>query len=51
MNTFVNHYILALKFFFPFLVSSVNYWYDMEYDIKYSYYQLLDSLTKAVKML
>ncbi|XP_041315908.1 bifunctional peptidase and (3S)-lysyl hydroxylase JMJD7 [Pyrgilauda ruficollis] len=30
---------------------AVNYWYDMEYDIKYSYYQLLDCLTKAVKML
>ncbi|RLW10011.1 hypothetical protein DV515_00002290 [Chloebia gouldiae] len=29
----------------------VNYWYDMEYDIKYSYYQLLDSLTKTVQML
>ncbi|KAJ6667319.1 hypothetical protein lerEdw1_017297 [Lerista edwardsae] len=26
---------------------AVNYWYDMEYDLKYSYYQLLDSLTKA----
>uniref|UniRef100_A0A670XZX3 Jumonji domain containing 7 n=1 Tax=Pseudonaja textilis TaxID=8673 RepID=A0A670XZX3_PSETE len=25
---------------------AVNYWYDMEYDLKYSYYQLLDSLTK-----
>ncbi|XP_062823239.1 uncharacterized protein LOC100562400 [Anolis carolinensis] len=27
---------------------AVNYWYDMEYDLKYSYYQLLDSLTKAM---
>ncbi|XP_028579498.2 bifunctional peptidase and (3S)-lysyl hydroxylase JMJD7 isoform X3 [Podarcis muralis] len=27
---------------------AVNYWYDMEYDLKYSYYQLLDSLTKAI---
>ncbi|XP_025854309.1 bifunctional peptidase and (3S)-lysyl hydroxylase JMJD7 isoform X1 [Vulpes vulpes] len=26
---------------------AVNYWYDMEYDLKYSYFQLLDSLTKA----
>ncbi|KAG8560979.1 hypothetical protein GDO81_015204 [Engystomops pustulosus] len=26
---------------------AVNYWYDMEYDIKYHYFQLLDSLTKA----
>ena len=26
---------------------TVNYWYDMEYDLKYSYFQLLDSLTKA----
>ncbi|XP_070613584.1 acyl-coenzyme A thioesterase 3-like [Erythrolamprus reginae] len=28
---------------------AVNYWYDMEYDLKYSYYQLLDSLTKAAQ--
>ncbi|XP_058440694.1 bifunctional peptidase and (3S)-lysyl hydroxylase JMJD7 isoform X2 [Marmota monax] len=26
---------------------AVNFWYDMEYDLKYSYFQLLDSLTKA----
>ncbi|KAJ7403164.1 JmjC domain-containing protein 7 [Pitangus sulphuratus] len=32
-------------------VKAVNYWYDMEYDLKYSYYQLLDGLTKAVKTL
>ncbi|XP_074723949.1 bifunctional peptidase and (3S)-lysyl hydroxylase JMJD7 [Strix uralensis] len=30
---------------------AVNYWYDMEYDLKYSYYQLLDCLTKAMKVL
>ncbi|OXB56552.1 hypothetical protein ASZ78_007262 [Callipepla squamata] len=30
---------------------AVNYWYDMEYDLKYSYYQLLDCLTEAVKVL
>ncbi|KAK4822275.1 hypothetical protein QYF61_012350 [Mycteria americana] len=30
---------------------AVNYWYDMEYDLKYSYYQLLDCLTKTVKVL
>nr|XP_048711621.1 bifunctional peptidase and (3S)-lysyl hydroxylase JMJD7 isoform X2 [Caretta caretta] len=29
---------------------AVNYWYDMEYDLKYSYYQLLDSLSKAVTL-
>lgn len=29
------------------ILSTVNYWYDMEYDLKYSYFQLLDSLTKA----
>ena len=29
------------------IFSTVNYWYDMEYDLKYSYFQLLDSLTKA----
>ncbi|KAM6459323.1 bifunctional peptidase and (3S)-lysyl hydroxylase JMJD7 [Liasis olivaceus] len=28
---------------------AVNFWYDMEYDLKYSYYQLLDSLTKAAQ--
>ncbi|XP_058018013.1 bifunctional peptidase and (3S)-lysyl hydroxylase JMJD7 isoform X2 [Ahaetulla prasina] len=28
---------------------AVNYWYDMAYDLKYSYYQLLDSLTKAAQ--
>ncbi|KAG8126141.1 putative JmjC domain-containing protein [Naja naja] len=28
---------------------AVNYWYDMEYDLKYSYYQLLDSLTKVAQ--
>nr|XP_025951375.1 jmjC domain-containing protein 7 isoform X2 [Dromaius novaehollandiae] len=32
-------------------VKAVNYWYDMEYDLKYSYYQLLDCLTNAVKVL
>ncbi|XP_056666295.1 bifunctional peptidase and (3S)-lysyl hydroxylase JMJD7 isoform X1 [Monodelphis domestica] len=26
---------------------AVNFWYDMEYDLKYSYYQLLDSLSQA----
>ncbi|ELW48132.1 JmjC domain-containing protein 7 [Tupaia chinensis] len=26
---------------------AVNFWYDMDYDLKYSYFQLLDSLTKA----
>ncbi|XP_074091265.1 bifunctional peptidase and (3S)-lysyl hydroxylase JMJD7-like isoform X2 [Macrotis lagotis] len=26
---------------------AVNFWYDMEYDLKYSYYQLLDSLSKV----
>ncbi|CAL8273899.1 unnamed protein product [Merluccius merluccius] len=25
--------------------TAVNFWYDMEYDIKYNYYQLLDSLS------
>lgn len=29
------------------IFPTVNYWYDMEYDLKYSYFQLLDSLTKA----
>ncbi|MEE6492515.1 hypothetical protein FKM82_016597 [Ascaphus truei] len=27
---------------------AVNYWYDMEFDIRYHYFQLLESLTKAV---
>ncbi|XP_073442730.1 bifunctional peptidase and (3S)-lysyl hydroxylase JMJD7 isoform X5 [Dendrobates tinctorius] len=26
---------------------AVNFWYDMEYDLKYHYFQLLDSLTKG----
>ncbi|XP_072284068.1 bifunctional peptidase and (3S)-lysyl hydroxylase JMJD7 [Pyxicephalus adspersus] len=28
---------------------AVNYWYDMEYDIKYHYFQLLDSLANVIK--
>ena len=28
---------------FP-LFLAVNYWYDMEFDIKYNYYNLLQSL-------
>ncbi|ESO91613.1 hypothetical protein LOTGIDRAFT_122126, partial [Lottia gigantea] len=28
---------------------AVNYWYDMEYDIKYNYYQFLDKLKSVVK--
>ncbi|XP_038639849.1 bifunctional peptidase and (3S)-lysyl hydroxylase JMJD7 isoform X2 [Scyliorhinus canicula] len=27
---------------------AVNFWYDMEYDIKYNYFQFLDSITKAM---
>ncbi|KAM6968880.1 bifunctional peptidase and (3S)-lysyl hydroxylase JMJD7 isoform 1-T1 [Tautogolabrus adspersus] len=26
---------------------AVNFWYDMEYDIKYNYYQLLDTLSEV----
>lgn len=29
------------------LLSTVNFWYDMEYDLKYSYFQLVDSLSRA----
>lgn len=29
------------------LFPTVNFWYDMEYDLKYSYFQLVDSLTRA----
>lgn len=29
------------------LFPTVNFWYDMEYDLKYSYFQLMDSLTRA----
>lgn len=32
---------------FRLLLPTVNYWYDMEYDLRYSYFQLLESLTKA----
>ncbi|XP_078419196.1 bifunctional peptidase and (3S)-lysyl hydroxylase JMJD7 isoform X1 [Cetorhinus maximus] len=27
---------------------AVNFWYDMEYDIKYNYFQFLDAITKAM---
>ncbi|XP_016347956.1 bifunctional peptidase and (3S)-lysyl hydroxylase JMJD7 isoform X2 [Sinocyclocheilus anshuiensis] len=27
---------------------AVNFWYDMEYDMKYNYFQLVESLTNAV---
>ncbi|XP_069773277.1 bifunctional peptidase and (3S)-lysyl hydroxylase JMJD7 [Narcine bancroftii] len=27
---------------------AVNFWYDMEYDIKYNYFQFLDSITKVL---
>ncbi|XP_072896420.1 bifunctional peptidase and (3S)-lysyl hydroxylase JMJD7 isoform X1 [Hemitrygon akajei] len=27
---------------------AVNFWYDMEYDIKYNYFQFLDSVTKMM---
>ncbi|KAM8921752.1 bifunctional peptidase and (3S)-lysyl hydroxylase JMJD7 [Pelodytes ibericus] len=28
---------------------AVNYWYDMEYDIRYQYFQFIDSLTNVLK--
>lgn len=28
----------------PLISVAVNFWYDMEYDIKYNYFQLLESL-------
>lgn len=28
-------------------MPAVNFWYDMEYDIKYNYFQLLESLSEA----
>ncbi|XP_048456421.1 bifunctional peptidase and (3S)-lysyl hydroxylase JMJD7 [Rhincodon typus] len=30
---------------------AVNFWYDMEYDIKYNYFQFLDSLIKTMNTL
>lgn len=30
---------------------AVNFWYDMEYDIKYNYFQLVESLTNTVGLL
>lgn len=30
-----------------FLSTAVNFWYDMEYDIKYNYFQLLESLCEV----
>jgi peptidyl-lysine (3S)-dioxygenase / protease len=29
-------------------VIAVNFWFDMQYDIKYCYYSLLDSLTNKL---
>lgn len=29
---------------------AVNYWYDMEYDIKYNYYQLIDQLSEITSV-
>jgi len=29
---------------------AVNYWYDMEFDLKFNYYQTLDSLCKRLKL-
>lgn len=34
-----------------FIVLTVNFWYDMEYDIKYSYFQLVEALTNTVGLL
>ncbi|CAK8681004.1 unnamed protein product [Clavelina lepadiformis] len=31
------------------LTIAVNYWYDMEFDIKYGYYQTLDKLTEFLE--
>lgn len=30
-----------------FASSAVNFWYDMEYDIKYNYFQLLEVLCEV----
>lgn len=32
-----------------FISISVNYWYDMEFDIKYNYYKCIESLVDIVK--
>uniref|UniRef100_A0A8C2HCB1 Cupin-like domain-containing protein n=1 Tax=Cyprinus carpio TaxID=7962 RepID=A0A8C2HCB1_CYPCA len=33
-----------------FFVLAVNFWYNMECDIKYNYFQLVESLTNAAEM-
>lgn len=30
-------------------VFVVNFWYDMEYDIKYNYFQLLEKLSEVTE--
>ena len=40
-NRVASNMILDLNFS---LFLAVNYWYDMEFDIKYNYYNLLQSL-------
>lgn len=29
--------------------AAVNFWYDMEYDIKYNYFQLLEALSEVTR--
>ena len=31
------------------MVIAVNYWYDMEFDCKYAYFQLVEALTRSIK--
>ena len=41
-NSLLN--VLIMKF----LIISVNYWYDMEFDIKYNYYKLLEGIAGMI---
>ena len=40
-----DHKSQATVLFLPFLLSTVNYWYDMKFGMNYCYYQLLSGLS------
>ena len=37
------------KIFFPQGCIAVNYWYDMQFDVKYNYFNLLQNLKDIIK--
>jgi len=30
--------------------TAINFWYDMEYDIKYNYFKFVESVTESMKL-